>query len=377
MKKIWIDGYEANVSQRLGSGQVAFELIKNIEALDKENNYTVILPAAPLPDLPKEREGFRYKILRPNKLWTRVAIPFTLLHTKEKPDIIFSPTHYIPRFTSVKRVATIFDLSFFYFPQMFTKKDLWQLKEGTKYSALNTVAIITISNSSKKDIVRNYHIDKNKITVCYPGFNSEIFYQEKDQEKIKNIQVKYGIGENYLIYIGTIQPRKNLIRLIDAFGRVNRDGGNNLELVIVGKSGGLGRKGWMYDDILQEPEKLGIGNKVRFLGYVEKEDLPGLLSGAAAFLLVSLYEGFGLTILEAMACGAPVIASNVSSIPEVIGKAGFLVNPNSVDQIEQAIRVMLTDKKLRAKFSKLSLEQSKKFSWKKMAKEVVKVLEKV
>ncbi len=142
--KIWIDGYEANVLQRLGSSQVAFELLRNLEKIDQKNDYTILLPTPPLPDLPQERQGWKYKILKPKKLWTRIALPIALY--KEKPDLIFSPTHYVSRFcpSSVKRVATIFDLSFLHFPEMFTKRDLWQLKNWTKFSAGNADHIIQI-----------------------------------------------------------------------------------------------------------------------------------------------------------------------------------------------------------------------------------------
>ena len=128
--KIWIDGYEANVLQRLGSSQVAFGLLSSLEEIDKENDYTVLLPNSPLDDLPKEREGWSYKILKPKMLWTRAALPLALFTAKQKPDIFFSPTHYIPRFipSQVRSIATIFDLSFLHFPDSFLKKDLWQLK---------------------------------------------------------------------------------------------------------------------------------------------------------------------------------------------------------------------------------------------------------
>lgn len=372
MKKIFIDGYEANVSQRLGSSQVAFELIRSIEEIDHENEYTILLPNKPLSDLPKERDGFNYKVLRPNKLWTRIAIPFALYTTKQKPDVIFTPTHYIPRFTKVKRVVTIFDLSYLHFPQMFEKKDLWQLTNWTKFSIENAEYIITISQFSKKDIIKNYKVDKKKITVAYPGFRSDKYFPISNLEKIEQIKSLYKIYGNYIIFIGTLQPRKNLKKLIECFLKIE-----NLKLVIVGKTVGEGRKGWMYQEILDTPKNLGIEEKVIFTNFVPDEDLVYLLNGATAFILPSLCEGFGIPVVEAMACGTPVLVSNVSSLPEVVGKAGLLFNPNSQDQIEQAIRTIATDKKLRTKLTKLSIAQAQKFSWKKMAKMVVEVLENV
>ena len=151
---------------------------------------------------------------------------------------------------------------------------------------------------------------------------------------------------------------------------------NELELVVVGKTRSEGRQGWMYEDILQAPRELGIDDRVKFLGYVPTEDLSCLLSGALASIQPSLWEGFGIPVVEAMATGTPVIVSNVSSLPEVVGKAGLLIDPYSIDQIEQAIRTIVTDKKLQQKYSKEGIIQAKNFSWDKMARTVLKVFEK-
>ena len=231
--KIWIDGYEANVLQRLGSSQVAFELLKSLEKIDVKNDYTILLPTPLLEDLPKEREGWKYRILKPKRLWTKITLPLTLYSARQKPDLIFSPTHYIPRFSprKVKRIVTIFDLSFLHFPEMFTKRDLWQLKNWTKFSLDYADHIITISKFSKQDIVSQYGVDKNKITVAYPGYDREKFKIQnvsketafsRAKSKLKEVKRKYKIGDNYLIYVGTIQPRKNLIRLIEAFQKIEK-----------------------------------------------------------------------------------------------------------------------------------------------------------
>lgn len=368
--KIAIDGYEANVKQRLGSSQVAFELLKNLEKIDNKNHYIILLPEPPLDDLPKERVGWKYKILRPKKLWTRIALPLYLYTTKQGPDLFFSPTHYIPRFSPVKRLVTIFDLSFLHFPEMFDKKDLWQLTNWTKFSVENADHIITISNFSKQNITDQYKVDKNRITVAYPGFNKEIFHPISNSSKIKQTLHKYGIKGAYIIYIGTIQPRKNLVRLIEAVSKID-----GLNLIIAGKTEGEGRKGWMYEETLDVPKELEIEDRVKFLGFVPSEDLPYLLTGAIAFIQPSLWEGFGIPVLEAMACGVAVIVSNVSSLPEVVGGAGLTFDPYSIDQIEQAIRVIISDKKLRQKLSKASLIQSQKFSYDKMAKTILKSFE--
>lgn len=369
--KVWIDGYEANVEQRLGSSQVAFELLRHFEKIDRKNEYTILLPSPPLGDLPKGRNGWKYKILKPKRLWTQIALPLALFTARQKPDLIFSPTHYIPRFSPVKRVVTIFDLAFLHFPEMFERKDLWQLKNWTKFSAQNADHIITISNFSKQDIISQYGVNKDKITVAYPGFDGEGFRVKSLELRVKGIKRKYKIGDNYIIFIGTIQPKKNLVRLIEAFAKIEGD----LQLVIVGKTTGEGRGGWKFEEILGTPKKLGVERKVKFLGFVPTEELPYLLSGSLAFVLPSLWEGFGIPVLEAMASGVPVIVSNVSSLPEVVGQAGILIDPYSVDQIEQAIRLVVSDKKLRQKYSKAGLLQAQNFSWKKMARQVLKVFD--
>lgn len=370
MSKFWIDGYEANVPQRLGSSRVAYELIKHLEKIDHKNEYTIVLPDPPMEDFPKMRFGFSYKVIKPRKFWTTISLPLALFKEKQKPDLIFSPTHYIPRFSKIKKVAMVFDLSFLHFPNYFQKRDLWRLTNGTKFSALNADHIITISNSSKQDLFKVYGIGKNKITVAYPGYNSEIFYFVNNKKKIQNIKLKYKIVGEYVIFVGTIQPRKNLIKLINVFAKID-----SLKLVVVGKTTGLGRQAWMFEDILKHPKELGIEERIIFTGFIPNEDINLLLNGASAFVLPSLWEGFGIPVVDAMATGTPVIVSNVSSLPEVVGDAGLLIDPNSEDQIEQAIRTITTDKKLALKKSKLGLVQAGKFSWEKQAKTVLKVLE--
>ncbi len=372
--KIWIDGYEANVPQRLGSGQVAFELLRNLEKIDKDNQYTVVLPNDPSPSLPIERDNWRYKVLKPNKLWTRIALPLALFTAKDRPDLIFSPTHYIPRFSprKVKRIVTIFDLAYIYFPEFFKKTDLYKLSNWTKFSIEKADHIIADSKSAKADAVKHYKVSPKKITVAYPGYNQNQFHPVHGKEKINQFKEKYGIFGEYIIYVSTLQPRKNHLRLIEAMKNID-----NVKLVIVGKTKGKGRSGWMFEDILEAPKKYGIEERVIFTGFVPDDELLYLLNGAKAFIYPSLYEGFGIPVVDAMSCGLPVIISNNSSLPEVAGKAGLYIDPMKVDQIEQAIRTITTDKKLHEKMARESLKQAKRFSWEKMARQVLEVFTEV
>jgi len=188
---------------------------------------------------------------------------------------------------------------------------------------------------------------------------------ENRKQKTENIREKYGIKGDYILSVGTLQPRKNYIRLIEAFSILQSTA---YTLIIVGKPG------WLFEEIYQAPKKFGVEKKVKFLNYVPDEDLPGLYKGASCFVLVSLYEGFGIPILEAMANSCPVVASNVSSLPEVVGDAGVLVDPYDIGDIAKGIKKAISQRK---EFIEKGLKQSHHFSWEKCAKETLEVLKNV
>jgi len=336
------------------------------------------LKEKPLQDLPEETKGWRYRVFGPKKFWTQFALPLNLYLKRPRPDVFFTPTHYAPRFCPAPSVISIMDLSFFKFPEMFKKKDLVQLKSWTAYSVKNATKILTISQASKNDIIRYYKVPEEKVVVTYPGLGQKLATTEtwKIMENTKKIKKKYGIEGDYILYVGTLQPRKNLSRLIEAFGKLKTQNlpagrqGSKLKLVIAGK------KGWLYEDIFQKVKDLDLEKYVIFTGFVPDKDLPALYQGAKCFVLVSLYEGFGIPVLEAMSLGCPVVISNVSSLPEVGGKAAIYVDPYSVKDIARGIKEALElNDADRQNLVKKGLEQVKKFSWEKCAKETLRVLE--
>lgn len=370
---IGLDGNEANVENRVGSGKYAYELIKQFSqnkqsfSTNKKYEFEVFLKKKPLSDLPKESKNFKYKFFGPKFMWTQFALPIHLTFGR-RPDLFFSLSHYGPRFSPVPYVITIFDLSYLHYPRLFKKDDLYQLKNWTKYSIKGAKHIFAISKSTKEDIIKNYGIDPKKITVTYIGYDQKLFKPQL-KEKIQKVKKIYKISGDYIIFIGTLQPRKNLERLIEAFKNSKLDIGN-LKLVIVG------RKGWLYDSIFEKVKGLRLEAKVIFTGYVTDYDLPPLISGAQAYVLPSLWEGFGIPVIEAQACGVPVAVSNVSSLPEIIGESGILVNPEKTDSIAEGIKKALNEK-TRTDLVKKGFENVKRFSWEKCAKETLKVLEKV
>ncbi|MEX2007357.1 MAG: glycosyltransferase family 1 protein [Candidatus Levyibacteriota bacterium] len=368
---IGINGYEAVVPRfgydvdtglpnRVGSGEVSFELLKQLYDLDKKNNYRIYLPVQKSVDLPKERENWSYIVVKNQKLWTATALSKKLFSDRRKLDVFFSPTHYLPVYIPCPAAVAILDLSYIHFPELFKKRDLYQLKLWGKYSARKASRILTISEASKNDIINYYSVKSSKVDAIYPGI------KEMDKKVRTNIRSKYKIEGDYILFVGTLQPRKNIAKLIEAFSEIKN---KNIKLVIVGK------KGWMFEEILNAPKKYEVSERVRFIDSVSDEDLPGFYAGAFCFVLPSLYEGFGLPVLEAMQNGCPVITSKVSSLPEAGGDAALYVNPHDSTDITEKLDKILSDDKLREDMIKKGFEQVKKFSWENTARKVLGVLE--
>ena len=361
--KIGLDGNEANIENRVGSGKYVYELIKQFSQ-NKKYEFEVFLKQNPLSDLPKETKNFKYNVFGPKFLWTQFALPMHLTFGK-RPDLFFSMSHYGPRFSPVPYVITIFDLSYLHYPELFRKNDLYQLTNWTKYSIKNSKHIFAISKSTKEDIIKNYGVDPSKITVIYIGYDKNLF-KPQPKEKIQKVKKMYKVSGDYIIFVGTLQPRKNLERLIESFSRLT----HQLQLVIVG------RKGWLYDSIFKKVKDLDLEKRVIFTDYVPDNDLPPLICGAEAYVLPSLWEGFGIPVIEAQACGVPVVVSNVSSLPEIVADSGILVDPEKTDSIANGIKKSL-DAKTRTVLVKRGFENAKRFSWEKCAKETLTILEKV
>lgn len=355
---IGIDGNEANVERRVGIGKYAFELLKEFHKFSFPNlQFTIYLKNKPLSDFPKENSNWKYRVIGPRKLWTQFGLPADLYVHRPRPDVFFSPSHYAPRFSPIPTAISIMDLSYIKFPELFKKNDLYQLINWTKYSAKKASRIFTISLASKNDIIKEYKLPEDRVVVTYPGL------------KLLSAKPKMTKG-NYILFVGTLQPRKNIVKLIEAFSKLKTNH-PDLDLLIVGK------KGWLFEDILKAPKKFNVSDSVKFKDFVSDLELVSLYKNAQCFVLPSLYEGFGLPVLEAMKYGCPVITSNVSSLPEAGGNAALYVNPEDVSDIKEKMEKILSDKKLRDEMIKKGYEHVKKFSWEKTARETLKVLEEI
>ncbi len=374
--RIGINGYEAVVPRfgydrktglpnRVGSGEFAFQLLEALYREDKKNKYIIYSPVMPSVDMPKETSFWGYRVVKGRTLWTMTSLSKKLFTDRGKIDVFFSPTHYLPFFTFCPSVITILDLSYIHFPQLFKKKDLYQLKYWGGRSIKQASKVITISQSSKNDIIKYYGVPGSKVEVVYPGI------KEMNKKTSEYVRLKYKIEGDYILFVGTLQPRKNVTKLIEAFSNISISKYPNISLVIVGK------KGWLYEDILSAPSKFKVEDRVKFLDFVPDSDLPSLYKNAVCFVLPSLYEGFGLPVLEAMQHGCPVITSSVSSLPEAGGDAALYVDPENSMDIAEKIELVIKDKTLREKMIEKGYEQVKKFSWDKSAKKTLQVLEEV
>ncbi len=364
---IAVDGYEANVQNRVGIGRYAFEILTHLHEIVDVSRHSVriYLPSPPFPDMPKAMAGWKYCVIGPRKFWTFIGFPKALFWDKPAANVIFSPTHYAPRFVHIPSVISIMDLSYLYFPEMFRVKDLHQLVHWSAYSIRHASKILTISESTKHAIMEAYKVPEHRIIVTYPGF-TKLSMVEGDVIK------KYQLPPRYILSVGTIQPRKNYVRLMEAFVQVQKKN-PDITLVIVGK------KGWLYEEILAAPKKFGIEKNVIFLDFVPDSDLPALYKHALCFALPSLYEGFGLPVLEAMAYRTPVVVSNVSSLPEIAGKAGIYVDPQDVESIAKGLETAVAEREKKSGKERIAagLIQVKKFTWEAAAKQTLEVLEEV
>lgn len=303
--------------------------------------------------------------------WDQVILPYHL--KKDRIDVFFSSYIKAPLCAPCPFVTTVHDLLFLHLSEHACWRDKAYNAVFTVYGQVlsrKASAIITGSMHSKKDIMEILKIPHENIVVIPLGV-PEGYHPVKDPETIHEVMERYGIHKPYVLSVGNFTPHKNLSRLVMAYARLEKEIRETYQLVLCGKGNG-------HSDNLKEAIRcLGAGPGILCTGFVQEQDLPALYSGAAVFAFPSLYEGFGMPVLEAMACGAPVITSHCTSLPEVIGDAGFLIDPTDIDEVKRALTILLTDLPLRNEFSRRGIERSKTFSAQKSSLQILELLEKV
>ncbi|MFH0852487.1 MAG: glycosyltransferase family 1 protein [bacterium] len=372
---IGINAAAAIKQPRTGVEEYVYQLIKHLTMLPEagEHRFLLYLPAvarraeAGLPRFDFELpENFQVKKLKwPLPMWTQLRLASEMVFNK--PDALFIPVHVLPLVHPKNSVVTIHGLEYEYFPEMYPWRHRQYLRWSTKYAVKHARKIIAVSQSTKNDLMKLYEADESKITVVHHGVS--FCKSDKSQSPQPGSRVKPGmtdVDRPYLLYIGRIELKKNVLGILEAYNTLKEKYKIPHELVLVGSPG------FGYDKIRSQVSSFKF--QVHELGYVSEDEKQKLLSGADVFLFPSLYEGFGMPILEAQAAGIPVVTSNISSMPEVVNNSALLVSPKNSEEIAETIYKLIDDKQARDKLIELGYENLKRFSWKKCAKETLQFL---
>jgi len=296
-------------------------------------------------------------------LWEQLVQPWVLW--RQDVDLLHAMVFVGPLVSSCPLVVTVFDLSFLRYPQMFRPENRLYLRLFTQLSARRARRIIAISEHTKADLIRWLRIPSERIEVVYCGVEES--FHPLPEEEILAFRREKGLPEQYLLYVGTLEPRKNLTLVLRTYARLRTAGTHPPLLVLVGA------RGWMYGHIFSEIGRLGLESSIRLAGFVPYQELPLWYNGATCFLYPSLYEGFGLPPLEAMACGTPVLSSNAASLPEVVGDAGVLLDPRDEEAWASELARILEKPAWRGELAARGRERARRFRWRRAAEETTYV----
>lgn len=366
----------------IGVGHYTYQLIRHLLKIDSENEYVIFFDF-------RVREKDIKKFSRPN-----VKIKFypysdykkylpgfynellgTATLAKEKLDVLHSTSQFnrIPASYRGKIVTTFHDMGVFQVPQFYPSSKRIREKVVSSLMAKKAEKIIAVSNSIKKEICDFLPVSKDKCEVIYSGLDERFF--EQPILEAKNVLAKYGIEKKYILFLGTLAPSKNIIRLVEAFAKFKKNskqsGKFEYQLVLAGK------RGWLSREFHQLVKDLGLTKDIVFTGYIIGDELVPLFKNAQFFIMPSLYEGFGMTVLEAFAAQTPAIISKVSSLPEIAGEAAYFINPMDTEEIAKAMEEFINDENLRGIYTRKGLEQAKKFDWNETAKRTLDLYKKV
>lgn len=365
--------------EAIGSGHYTYQLIRHLLDIDKENEYVLFFDF-------RVREKDVKKFTRPNVkikfypfsdykkylpgVYSEILGTATL--QKEKLDLLHSTSPYsrIPAGYQGKTVVTFHNMSIFKIPASFPKIRRTRDRASFSLMARKADKIIAVSSSIKKEMKEIFECPEDKVNVIYSGLDKRFFNELTDN--YRKVLDKYAIKKNYILFLGTLEPSKNITRLLEAFAIFKnkaKENGNKFDyqLVLAGK------RGWLSQQYQQTIKDLGLAKDIVFTGYIIGEELSPLFKNAQFFILPSLYEGFGTTLLEAFATGTPSIASNVGSLPEIADGAAYFINPMDTSGMAEAMEKFSKDENLRNSYRQKGLEQAKKFDWEKCARETLEV----
>lgn len=366
---------EPCTNNRSGIGVYSYNITKNLEKIKGIELYGEIFSFLGKDKLDENYKelGIKLKVCKLfpygvyRRIWSILPLGYnTLLNSHS--DIYHFFDYIVPPKIKGKVITTIHDMTYILYPEMVEKKTMERIKKGIGYSVNRADKIITVSESSKKDIIKCLGVDATKIEVVYNGVEYECFSNSYTKEQQCKVKSKYNLPDKYILYMGTLEPRKNIESIISAFSiLISNDKiySDKIKLVIAGK------KGWLYESIFNQVQKLALEDKVIFTDYIEEEDKPLIYHMADMFVFPSIYEGFGIPVVEAMASSVPVITSTSSSLPEVAGDAAILVEPKDIDSMAKAMNKILEDEELRKFMIEKGHAQAKKFNWESSAEKLV------
>ena len=379
MKRVGIEGSPL-FGNRTGIGQLAKRLTEAVSRLESDTKFEVIRFWLPFkkftaPVAPNSHLSYRLIKWFPPAVYFQIFkrlgwfLPYDAVALRRYDTLLFYNFVTFPVRKNTKAVVFIHDLSFIYFSQYTQHKNLPYMQKFVPYSVEHSSHIITISESTKNQIIEHYKADPAKISIINPAVDNTVYYPRPAKE-IAAVRRKYGLPKKYILYAGTLEPRKNIEGILRAYADLDSKIKSRYGLVLAGG------RGWKDESIIRTMDKLKKnGENILHTGYVPDEDFPAIYSGAELFVYPSHYEGFGIPLLEAMACGVPVISADNTSLPEVVGSAGLYVKADDTAGMTMLMERVLSSSKLANDLRRRGLAQAKKFNWEKSAEELIKVLD--
>jgi glycosyltransferase involved in cell wall biosynthesis len=355
---IGIDASKAAKEKRTGVENYIYQLLLQLKKIDRKNTYFLFTNSP----LPRELVGqnFIEKLTPAKRFWNKIFLPLAVL--RQPIDVYIQPTDLIPWSAPKKSIAIIHDLAYKHFPDAYSTRQKVRQFQSLVNITKRASKIVCVSKSTENDLIRYFPRAKGRTKVIPLGFDTEIFHPfDKPRDLLKL--------DNYILCTGRIETRKNTHRLVAAFNFLKDKYNIPHKLVLAGSPG------YNYKTILKEIKKSPFTKEIIQLGYVNDDRLPEIIARADLFAFPTLYEGFGLSVLEAMACGTPVVTSRISSLPEIVGDAALLCDPENEKDIAEKMYKFISDKRLKEKFAKLGVERSRNFSWESTAKTTLKLVE--
>ncbi|MFN0070068.1 MAG: glycosyltransferase family 4 protein [Chloroflexota bacterium] len=361
---IGIDASRALVALPTGTEQYSREIIQHLAAIASSDRITLYVNRWRDHDW-QAPVGVGVRELPARRGWTHARLSWEMVQAA--PEVLFVPAHSVPAWHPRATVVTVHDLGYRHVPDAHAGISRLYRVWSTRFSARVATRVIAVSEATKRDLIELEGVPADRIRVVYHGVDA-CLRRVEDRSRWREVRQRYALPERYFLYVGTLQPRKNLQRLIQAHRALREAQPDAPALVLAGQTG------WLADPILREARHGVSSDAVILPGYVPREDLATLMSAAVAFVYPSLYEGFGMPVLEAMACGAPVLTSTTSSLPEVSGKAALLVDPLDPRALSDGLKQLADNPDVRARLAAQGLERAREFTWERAARQTLSVL---